>query len=909
MQLLERELHIEELNALLDRIPSVGGRVALISGEAGIGKTSLLREFAAVQNKAGRVLWGGCEALFTPHPLAPLQDISRQIGGDFPKTICSAPSRHEIFNATLDQLARLATPTVVVIEDAHWADEATLDLIKFLGRRLAGLGVMLVVSYRDDEVADKHPLSSVIGDLPPALLCRIRLHPLSESAVGSLAAAAGRSPAGLHAVTGGNPFFVTEILAASEDKVPSTVRDAVIARMARLSEEARRVAHLVSIVPSHAERWLIDGMIGPGGEVMQECLNAGMVAHRDCSLGFRHEIARRAVEDSMSLPERQDLHAGALAMILKQREGKVAIGRLVHHADNAADSGAVLRFAPVAAERAAALGAHREAAGHLRTALRHAAALGASFPEEERALLFERLSYECYLTDEMADASSTREKALAVWRSLGSRRKEGDALRWLSRLSWFNGRKAAAEAYASEAVTVLEQLPAGRELAMAYSNCAQLSMIAENVAASLEWGRKALELAIRLGETEIEVHALTNIGTAKLVGEDPVGREDLERALGTALNSGFEEHVARAFTNLSTMAFRHREFPAAVEYLKAGIAYCDEHHLDSWIRYMTADRAQISMALGHWDDALKDAQAVIRHPRVAPVSKIPALATLGRIRARRGDPAAVTFSCETPLAEGYRLAVPTNEMHRLVQVVAARAEAAWLQGAGAPDVLADLSQAYELGLKHADSWIRGELAFWLWRHGLLDKVPARVARPFALQMAGDWQSAARAWEAIGCPYEQAMALADSDDEGPLRAALEIFERLEASPMAAIVRRKLRASGVRSIPRGAQERTRQNPCGMTNRQLRVLGLLVEGRRNADIARRLFVAEKTVDHHVSAVLAKLGVRSRGEAVATATRLGLREAQIEELVAKKIGKIPDGAMARQGHVPRRRTPPAST
>ena len=635
---LSVESYIEELSALLDRIPTVGGCVALISGEAGIGKTSLLRKFAAVQNKAAIVLWGGCEALFTPHPLAPLQDISRQIGGDFPKAICAAANRHEIFNATLDQFARLPAPSVVVIEDAHWADDATLDLIKFLGRRLARLGVMLIVSYRDDEVNDKHPLRSVIGDLPPASLCRVRLQPLSEGAVGVLAVAAGRSPAGLHEVTGGNPFFVTEVLAASENKIPSTVRDAVIARLARLSAEARNVAHLVSIVPSHAERWLIDGMIGPSGEVMQECLNAGMVAHRDCSLGFRHEIARRAVEDSMSLPERQDLHAGVLAMLLKQREGKVAIVRLVHHADNAADSAAVLRFAPVAAERAAALGAHRDAAGHLRTALRHAALLGASFADEERALLFERLSYECYLTDEMADASVAREQALAVWRSLGSRRNEGDALRWLSRLSWFNGRKAAAEAYASEAVTVLEQLPAGRELAMAYSNSAQLYMLAENVAASLEWGRKALELAIRLGETEIEVHALTNIGTAKLVGEDPMGREDLERALATALNGGFEEHAARAFTNLSTMSFRHREFSAAVEYLKAGIAYCDEHNLNSWIRYMTAYRSQISMALGHWDDALRDAQTVIRHPRVAPVSKIPALATLGRIRARRGDP-------------------------------------------------------------------------------------------------------------------------------------------------------------------------------------------------------------------------------------------------------------------------------
>jgi DNA-binding CsgD family transcriptional regulator len=880
MQLLERESCIESLEASLQRLVSgAGGCVALVTGEAGIGKTSLLRQFAAANDKKACVLWGGCEALFTPHPLAPLQDIARQIGGDFPRAISQAANRHEIFKLMLDRCASHPVPTVLVIEDAHWADDATLDLLKFLGRRLHRLGVMLAISYRDDEVNDKHPLRAVIGDLPPASVRRIQLAPLSASAVERLAAAAGRPSVGLHQVTGGNPFFVTEVLAASESEVPPTVRDAVIARLARLSVSARRAAHLVSTVPGKAERWLIEDMITPCGEVLQECLNAGMVVLPDCSLGFRHEIARCAVEDSLSPPERQDLHAGALAALLRRGEGKVAIARLVHHADKAADSAAVLRFAPLAAERAAALGAHREAAGHLRTALRHAALVGPALPEEERALLLDRLSYECYLTDQMAEALEAREASLVAWRSLGDRRREGDTLRWLSRLSWFNARQVASEAYAKEAVRVLESLPVGRELAMAYSNCAQSSMLAEDVELSLEWGRKALELAIRLGETEIEVHALTNIGTAKLVGEDPAGREDLERALGSALDNGFEEHAARALTNLSTMSFRHRDFAAAGEYLKAGIVYCEEHDLDSWIRYLTAYRAHMLMALGRWDDALNDAQTVVRHPRVAPISKIPALVTLGRISARRGD-----ADFEAFLEEAYGLAVPTNEPQRLVLVIAARAEAAWLQGAAVPDVLEDLSEAYRLSLQHADSWIQGELAFWLWRHGRLDAAPSRVARPFALQIAGEWQAAADAWEAIGCPYEQAMALADSDEESPLRAALDIFERLGAVSMAAIVRRKLRASGVRRIPRGAHERTRQNPCGMTNRQLRVLGLLTEGCRNADIARRLFVAEKTVDHHVSAVLAKLGVRSRGEAVAAATRLGLCGVQIAEPAGEK-------------------------
>jgi predicted ATPase len=216
MQLLERDPHLEVLGSSLHRISSEGGCVALVSGEAGIGKTSLIQQFAAAHGKAIRVFWGGCEALFTPHPLAPLHDIARQIGGDFPAAISSAPSRHDVFNATLDRFARLPAPTVIVIEDLHWADEATLDLVKFLGCRLPRLGVMLVISYRDDEVNDRHPLRSVIGDLPSRSVSHIQLRPLSKMAVGLLAQAAGRSSAGLYEVTCGNPFFVAEVLAATD---------------------------------------------------------------------------------------------------------------------------------------------------------------------------------------------------------------------------------------------------------------------------------------------------------------------------------------------------------------------------------------------------------------------------------------------------------------------------------------------------------------------------------------------------------------------------------------------------------------------------------------------------------------------------------------------------------------------
>ncbi|HEX4300804.1 MAG TPA: AAA family ATPase [Gammaproteobacteria bacterium] len=863
MQLLERESYIAMLSSMLERTADGYARIVLVAGEAGIGKTSLLRQFADMHQDRSHTLWGGCEALFAAHPLAPLHDIAGQISGSFAGRIASATSRHDIFNACLDQFTRLTYPSIVVFEDMHWADEATLDLIKFLGRRLDRMRVLIIVSYRDDEVNDKHPLRAVIGDLPTRSTSRLPLPPLSKTAVGQLAAAAGRASDGLHELTGGNAFFVTEILATQANQVPATVRDAAIARIARLPEPARRVAHLASVIPGKLERWLADAILAPGVEALQECLNVGMVEHPDHSLGFRHELARRAVESSLPLVQRRALNEQVLTTLMRHGEHKVAIARLVHHADQAGDDVMVLRLAPIAAEKAAGLGAHREAAIFLSTALRH----GASLPDRERALLLERLSYECYLTDQIPEARAAREEALVLWRAAGDRLKEGDNLRWLSRLAWFGGDKQAAEACAQQAIAVLETLPPGRELAWAYSNRAQLHMLANDAMPTLEWGRKALVLATALGDTEVQTHALNNIGSIKLATNDVSGRHDLEQALQMALAGGFEEHVARAYANITSVPVRRRDYAYVEPYLKAGIDYCEEHDLDSWGRYMVAFRADVSLGLGRWDAAAEDADMIAQCPASAPVIKIPAQAVLGRLRARRGDPA-----IEAPLIEAYRLAVGTGELQRLGPALTAYAEAAWLHEIDFSGVLPGLIETYRTSLRHLDHWMTDELAYWLWRHGQPVEAIAEPLTPFAMQVAGDWKGAARAWAGIGCTYEEAVSLADSGEEETLRTALVLFERLGAAPMAARVRRTLRAGGVRDVPRGAQQRNRQNPAGMTTRQLKVLTLVAEGRRNADIARLLFVSEKTVDHHVSAILAKLGVRTRGEAAATAARLGL-------------------------------------
>ena len=455
MELLERERCLADLAEWLDAAAERGGCIALVAGEAGIGKTVLLQEFSRQQRKV-RVLWGACDALFTPRPLGPLHDIGRQTQGALLTALNSSAARDTIFTAALDELER--EKALVVFEDMHWADEATLDLLKYLGRRIHGTHAMLVVTYRDDEVGALHPLRHVIGDLPYASLRRMLLSPLSEPAVAQLARRAERPPTGLHSLTGGNPLFVTEVLAAAADTVPCTVRDAVLARAGRLSQEARDIAELVSVVPGKVELRLLEQAARLSDEGIEGCLSIGMVRFEDGSLAYRHELVRRAIEGSLSQPRLQSLHEQVLAVL--KAWSNISTARLAYHADGARNAPEVLRLAPMAAMQAALVGAHREAASHYRIALRYAEGL----PPAERARLQEQLSYEYYLTSQHERAIEVQRCALEIWRALGARIKEGSALRWLSRLGWFAGRREEADRYAVDAVETLQSLPPGPTL-------------------------------------------------------------------------------------------------------------------------------------------------------------------------------------------------------------------------------------------------------------------------------------------------------------------------------------------------------------------------------------------------------------------------------------------------------------
>jgi ATP/maltotriose-dependent transcriptional regulator MalT len=417
-----------------------------------------------------------------------------------------------------------------------------------------------------------------------------------------------------------------------------------------------------------------------------------------------------------------------------------------------------------------------------------------------------------------------------------------------------------ADRFAGEAIATLEPLTPGKELAMAYSNCSQLHMLAEENELAIDWGKKALELAETLQETEIIIHALTNIGSAELFSGDEAGRDKLERALRMAQEQEMDDHVARCYANLTSHAIMSRDYALGERYLRDGLVYTIDRDMDSYSVYLLGWRARYFFEQGRWAEAESDAEEVLRlHPGSAVIA-LPGTTTLGHLKARQGDPQASRW-----LDQARELALPTGEFQRICPAAVARAEAAWWNGHPV-QVLEELEPAFKVAYSDRDDYQLGAMVYWAWRAGRTVSQESEIPPAYRAMIAGDWRTAAEAWERIGCPFERGLALAEGDPDA-LRAALAIFERLGARPAARMVREKLLELGVRGLPRGARASTRANSEGLTARELEILALLGQGRSNAEIAEQLVISPKTVDHHVSAILAKLQVRSRLEAAAVA------------------------------------------
>lgn len=905
MNLLERGPTLAQLDGLLRHAAAGQGHLVFLGGEAGIGKSALVERFCHDVRSGARVLVGACDSLSTPRPLGPLADIAAEIGGELERALAADGRRHLAFRAFLDVLGANAgpggggggpggrsgdtrssfpsgrLPTVAVVEDLHWADEATLDLIRFLARRITDVSALLIATYRDDEVGGSHPLRTVLGDIATApAVVRMSLRPLSLDAVTELAEGSGLDPVEVHRKTAGNPFFVTEVVAAATDSadalgpatdarkgvVPSSVRDAVLARAARLSPRGRTALDACAVIGFRVDVRLLAEVLHEDAERAEESIELGMLravrVSRGPTLTFRHELARDALLETLSPPNKVGLHRRVLAAL--ERLAPDDLSSLAHHAEGAANGAAVSRYAPRAARRASAVGAHREAAAQFARALRFAAGMAPA----ERARLLAEYAWECHLTGQ-DDAIAARNEAIAIWRALGDRHAESENLARLAHAYVVRGRNEEGEAAARRAIEVLHGLPPSPELALAYRYQSYLRMLDRDNDEAVAWGQRAIEVARAFDERETMVHAYNAIGSAWMVsGEVERGREALEESLRLAEAENLEFHVVNAYSNLGSGAGEVYRFDVADPFLAKAATFAEEHDLVYNADYARSWQALSATYQGRWDEAVALARGVLARPSTPAIGRIMALIALGRVRARRGDPEVATL-----LDEALTLARRTGTLQRLGPVHAARAEAAWLSG-DKEATRTEARAAYDLALRKRHAWFAGELAYWRWKAGDLASAPDGIAEPYALQIGGDARGAAEAWTRLRCPYEAARALAEADDEDALRSAMAAFEALGARPAASSVATGMRERGIAGIPRGPRPSTRGNPAMLTRRQMEVVRLMADGLSNSEIAERLIRSPKTVEHHVSAILTKLEARNRVEAVREASRLGLLE-----------------------------------
>jgi len=852
MELLERGDFLSKLGNTFNNLSGGNGAVVMVSGEAGIGKTSLVENFTKKVQDKTKVLWGACDALFAPRPLGPLYDMASQLNNGVLNFLNDQTARPEIFPGLLKHLQACPTPNVLVVEDVHWADESTLDLIKFLGRRANRLNSLMIITYRDDEITATHPLRLVLGDIPSKDLIRFKLPPLTKQTVESLADSSGIK--NLFELTLGNPFLINEIISSKEEGIPSTIKDSIVTRISRLSPDARELVELVSIIPTRTERWLIDSLLPDNQKILDECFNSGVLLPEGAAVSFKHELSRMAAEASLSESKRLQLNKKVLSTLLEQEKTDDYLARIIHHAAASHNEEMIIKYAPDAARQASKLGAHLLAANHYKNALKFADNL----PPEKQLEFYEGRSYECYLTGEVEEGINAGEKVIELLEKFPDPEREGENYRRMSRILWYDCKDRKAEEYLDKAIDIFEKLKPGRKLAMAYSNKSQTYMIREDNETAIRWGEKALELARRLNEPEIEAHALNNVGTSKLILGDDTGREDLKRSLEISLRNDFYEHATRAYINLGSIEMLRRNLAEADRYFTAGSEYSNEKDLYIFSLCLAGHHSKVKLHLGKWDEAVDMTSDIFKKEIVPPGNKVMPIAVTGLIRARRNDPRSMPL-----IEESLKLALRMGENEKITTAVAAKAEAYWLQNK-LPDIFDELESIYNMVKKTNNVWAIGEIAFWLWKAGGLSEIPQGIAEPFLLQIKGDWKSAAEKWETKQCPYEEALALSDGDNDAKIKA-IEIFNSLGATAAVQLIKQKMRESGIRGIPKGPRKTTRENLAGLTNRQIEVLHLVSKGLSNNEIGNRLYISAKTVDHHISTILSKLNIHSRYEAAA--------------------------------------------
>jgi len=849
--LLERDHILDELDRLAAEAAGGRGRISFIVGEAGIGKTSVLRAAATRVGERLRPLWAACEDWSNAEALTLLRDLPI-LERDALQHAREGGSRLDLFHQALDRLTEV--PTILFVEDLHWADDGSIDFIRYLGRRISDKPLLVVASSRNEDQDARARLIRAANDIPPAARHRCDLERLSAPAVGALSAARGFIGSAIHNATGGNPLYVTEMLASGGARSRS-IDDLVVGRADQLPVGARALLDYCSIIPRRVSLDQIENA-GADENTLQACLDSGLLLAEPDALVFRHEITRRAVEDALSPLRRRQLHAAELDRL--EQAGASAARRL-HHAICANDLSRVRDAAPEAAMQASALGAHREAVRAWAAILDKDDA-----PGDPRQC--EQYAFELHLTGDIGAAIVWHSRALAIYEKAEDRMHLGDGLRFLSRLHYLNGHRTLSEQAGQRAVTLLKEFPRTAELALAYSNLAHLAMLAEDDEEAVRWSEEAIPIAEALARDDILATVFNNYGTA-IQYRDPQRAFDLlNRSIALGLATGAQEHVARAYTNKCWMLMSARRHVEAMAAQQQGITFCIEHDLDTWRDYIIGGYALTLLETGRWDDAEEQASLALADEQNSHLIRNPAARAMAQIHIRRGSPAADALIEELSLhmANG-------REGPRFTSLALIFAEQCWTKGTDPGSALALLVEATSLARGHGSPWDRA--ALWYWGQALGEDVqpPPDMPEPYALGAARDIVAAANAFEALGMRFEQALMLTQGNTSQVARG-LAILDHIGAPATAARSRLELKGGNGRVGSRGPRASTLDNHFGLTKREIDVLEALDKGWTNRQIGEQLFVSAKTVDHHVSAILSKLNARTRGEAAARARTEGV-------------------------------------
>lgn len=863
MDLIERDHFLQLLEREFEHVAAGEGRCVLVTGEAGLGKTSLIKTFLKKQTNNSRIYVGACDGLFTPRPLAPLYDILWQVNpARWPETP-KPEERATLFSDFFREIHAMGDRVIIVFEDIHWADEATLDFIKFFARRIEQICCLFILSYRSEEIYSALPLRKVLGQLPHDACTRIFLAPLSRASVERLAAEKGYNGEEVYSVSGGNPFYVNEILASYSPGVPENIKDSILSVYERLEHGTRQAWQVCSVIPEGLEIDRFTRVKASSGEAMDHCFALGIINVRNGRVVFKHELYRRTIEESLPPFRRIELNRLMLDLFLESFEEKKEIERIIHYAKNANEKDIVLKYAPLAARHAMQRAAHLEAARLLLTAIEYAD----QSHKEQLVELYEAYAHECYLINQVNAAIIYQTKALAIREGMREAAVTADCCRKLSIMCRADGRSEEAAAFAQRALEAFVAAPSTVLKGLALANMAHLRHSMGKSAEGIQWATQALNIGRELTANDVVCDALNALAAAQ-TSMDPhsaTAIRSFEESISIARKHELVEHAAAAFHGLAAAHLNRGALRLTADLLPTAIGYTEEMGHEMAGNKLLLLRARLFLARGDWSDALAVTRTLLQHRAQLATVRIDCGIISALVQLRQSGTLA-----RSVLAEIRKAAFGTKQYELILRAVIASLESEWICS---EEVLTEeeIVMAERMAAEGAQPMLNSEFALWLQRARKRDcSVPAEI-EPYRLMQQGNGRMAAGWWQKAGSPYESALALTEGDEEDQMQA-LTILQQIGAEATASKVKWMMRASGIRKIPRGVRASTKSNPAQLTNRELDVLQLMRTSVHNKEIAGSLFISTKTVDNHISSIFFKLDVNSRAKAVEEALRLGI-------------------------------------